>query len=120
MYEKVLLLQPAISDLRVLESDEKNDKLKIIIRNKIDEYLGRAEKLKEYLSKSEEPRSRSAMGANGSGTGGVGGKTKGSGGDEGDDAELKKLRAGLTSKVLTWLNAAHRSHHSPSLLVSIL
>lgn len=75
------------------DTDEKNDKLKIIIRNKIDEYLGRAEKLKEYLAKGEEPRSRGAVGANGA-TSGVGGKAKG--GDEGD-AEVAKLRAGLSS-----------------------
>jgi len=79
-------------------SDEKNDKLKIIIRNKVDEYLGRAEKLKEYLTRSEETRSRSALGSNGAATGGVGGKTKG-GPDDTDDAEIKKLRAGLSSAV---------------------
>lgn len=83
----------------IIALDEKNDKLKIIIRNKIDEYLGRAEKLKEYLAKAEESKSRSAMGANGASTSGVGGKTKGTETD-GDDAEIKKLRAGLTSQSL--------------------
>ena len=38
------------------------------------------------------------MGANGAATGGVGGKTKGSA-DDTDDAEIKKLRAGLSSAV---------------------
>lgn len=37
------------------------------------------------------------MGANGASTSGVGGKTKGTETD-GDDAEIKKLRAGLTSE----------------------
>jgi vacuolar protein-sorting-associated protein 4 len=77
-------------------SDEKNDKLKTIIRNKVDEYLGRAEKLKEYLARYEESRSRGVVGANGMATGGIGGKTKG-GADDADDSEIKKLRAGLSS-----------------------
>ncbi|KAF8320026.1 AAA-domain-containing protein [Clavulina sp. PMI_390] len=79
---------------------EKNEKLKTIIRNKTEEYLGRAEKLKEYLAKAEESKSRGALGANGAATSGVGGKTKGSG-EDGDDAELKKLRAGLSSAIIT-------------------
>lgn len=77
--------------------DEKNEKLKVIIRNKIDEYLGRAEKLKEYLAKSEESKSRSAVGANGGTNSGVGGKGGKATETDGDDAEIKKLRAGLTS-----------------------
>ncbi|KAF8531020.1 hypothetical protein JB92DRAFT_2854594 [Gautieria morchelliformis] len=38
---------------------EENDKLKAMIRGKVTEFLARAEKLKEHLSKSEEKRSRS-------------------------------------------------------------
>ena len=57
-------------------SDEKNAKLKVLIRGKIDEYLERAEKLKEHLSKSEEKRARRAVGANGMSTGGSGGSGK--------------------------------------------
>lgn len=57
-------------------TDEKNDKLKAMIRNKVTEYLDRAEKLKIHISKSEEKRSRSAIGANGKETGGVGGSGK--------------------------------------------
>ena len=54
-------------------TDEKNDKLKTLIRGKITEYLERAEKLKEHLNKSEEKKARRAVGANGSSTGGPGG-----------------------------------------------
>lgn len=47
-----------------------------MIRGKVGEYLSRAEKLKQHLSKSEEKRARSAVGANGreSGVGGGAGK----------------------------------------------
>lgn len=91
----MLFLLYALSDTHSFPApDEKNDKLKIIIRNKVTEYLGRAEKLKEYLARPEEARSRSAIGSNGTASG-VGGKTKG--GDDADDAEIKKLRAGLSS-----------------------
>lgn len=47
-----------------------------MIRGKVTEYLNRAEKLKEHLGKSEEKRSRSAIGANGKETGGGGGAGK--------------------------------------------
>ncbi|KAF8531021.1 AAA-domain-containing protein [Gautieria morchelliformis] len=82
---------------------EKNDKLKAMIRGKVTEYLNRAEKLKEHLSKSEEKRSRSAVGANGRETGGGGGtgKNKKEDDDDDQDPDVKKLRAGLTSAILT-------------------
>lgn len=80
---------------------EKNDRLKSLIRNKVDEYLERAEKLKEHIAKSDEKRARTAVGANGKETGGSGGSGK-KGGDEDDtDPDVKKLRAGLTSAILT-------------------
>ena len=44
-------------------SDEKNDKSKELIKSKINEYLGRAEILKEHLS--TERRGRSVIGVNG-------------------------------------------------------
>lgn len=79
-------------------TDEKNESLKSLIRKKVAEYLDRAEKLKESLSVNEEKRSRSAVGANGK-ISGSGGGSRGEGGkdDEGDDPDVKKLRAGLTS-----------------------
>ena len=86
-----------------------------MIRNKIDEYLDRAEKLKEHLDKKNEKKSRRAVGANGS-AGSVGGSAKkyalsfskrpsmtdvllhrkDSDDDDDMDPELKKLRAGLS------------------------
>ena len=45
--------------------DEKNDKSKDLIKLKINEYLGRAEVLKEHLA--TERRGRSAVGVNGGG-----------------------------------------------------
>ncbi|KAK0549297.1 Vacuolar protein sorting-associated protein 4 [Tilletia horrida] len=79
---------------------EKNDKLKELIRNKLVEYLDRAEKLKEHLAKSQESKGRRAVGANGSetGVGGAGGTGKDD--DDGVDPETKKLRAGLSSAIL--------------------
>lgn len=70
-------------------TDEKNDKLKQLIRSKFVEYLDRAEKLKEHLSKNSQG-SKSAIGA--------GGAEKS---DEGVDAETKKLRSGLAGAILT-------------------
>ena len=80
-------------------SDERNDKLKELIRKKFTEYLDRAEKLKEHLAKSNEDRGRAAVGANGAEKG-VGGSTGGKkdGEDDDVDPETKKLRAGLSSK----------------------
>lgn len=42
----------------------------------MDEYLERAEKLKEHIAKSDEKRARTAVGANGKETGGSGGAGK--------------------------------------------
>ena len=50
----------------ISHKDEKNDKSKQLIRLKTEEYLNRAEKLKEHLSSSEEKRGRAAVGMNGS------------------------------------------------------
>ena len=46
-------------------TDEKNDKSKDLIKSKINEYLGRAEILKEHLT--TERRGRNAVGINGGG-----------------------------------------------------
>ncbi|KAI0791702.1 AAA-domain-containing protein [Abortiporus biennis] len=80
---------------------EKNEKSKILIRNKIDEYLKRAEVLKDHIQQDEEKRSRKAVSANGSSTGGPGGGGKKKDGDTDDvDADTKKLRAGLASAII--------------------
>ncbi|KAI6107401.1 P-loop containing nucleoside triphosphate hydrolase protein [Pisolithus croceorrhizus] len=78
---------------------EKNEKSKVLIRGKIEEYLSRAETLKKHLQSQEEHRGRRAVGANGAVTG-IGGKGK-DGGDDDQDPELKKLRAGLSGAILT-------------------
>jgi vacuolar protein-sorting-associated protein 4 len=57
-------------------ADEKNEKSKLLIRTKINEYLARAETLKGHLSKIGEKRARSAIGANGATNGGPGGGGK--------------------------------------------
>jgi len=48
--------------------DEKNDKLKILIRNKTKEYLDRAEKLRAHIAKADEKRTRATVGASGGGS----------------------------------------------------
>jgi hypothetical protein len=80
-----------------ISTDEKNPKLKELIRTKVEEYLERAEKLKNHLQNNDEKRQRQAMSANGKGAGGGGGVGKG-GKEDDDDAETKKLRAGLSSE----------------------
>ncbi|KAL4068967.1 AAA-domain-containing protein [Scleroderma citrinum] len=77
---------------------EKNEKSKVLIRGKIEEYLSRAETLKKHIQAQEEQKSRS-ISANGT-VAGVRGKGKDGGGDE-DDPELKKLRAGLSNAILS-------------------
>lgn len=77
--------------------DEKNEKLKALIRNKFAEYLERAEKLKEHLSKSDEKKAKAKVGANGASGGSQGSGANPKDGEDGDDPEIKKLRAGLSS-----------------------
>ncbi|KAJ3508274.1 hypothetical protein NMY22_g16666 [Coprinellus aureogranulatus] len=79
---------------------EKNEKSKELIKSKVNEYLSRAETLKEHLAE-KETRGRSAIGANGTaGSAGPSGKKK-DGDDDEQDAETKKLRAGLSGAILT-------------------
>ena len=54
--------------------DEKNDKLKQLIRSKIEEYIGRAEALKTHIQQTEDKQAKNAIGANGMSNGGTGGK----------------------------------------------
>ncbi|KAF8344251.1 putative VPS4-vacuolar sorting protein, partial [Cantharellus anzutake] len=73
---------------------EKNANLKKLIHQKVKEYLGRAEKLKDHLDKSAEKKAKgAALGANGSATAKKG--------DDDDDSEIKKLRAGLSSSIIS-------------------
>lgn len=79
--------------------DEKNDKLKELIRKKFTEYLDRAEKLKTHIAKQDEKRPSSKVAANGSGSGTVAGGPDVKDGD--DDPETKKLRQGLSNAIVS-------------------
>ncbi|KIK66000.1 hypothetical protein GYMLUDRAFT_218784 [Collybiopsis luxurians FD-317 M1] len=77
---------------------EKNEKSKLLIRTKINEYLSRAETLKEHVNSQNEKRGKSAVGVNGGTTGiGPNGKQK----EDGDDPEMKKLRDSLAGAILS-------------------
>ncbi|ORZ30597.1 P-loop containing nucleoside triphosphate hydrolase protein [Catenaria anguillulae PL171] len=76
---------------------EKNERIKESIRKKFTEYLERAEKLKEFLSKPKP--AKKAMATLAVGGGGKGGD--GSDDDESGDADKKKLRGALNSAILT-------------------
>ena len=54
-------------------TDEKNPKMKDLIRKKMGEYLERAEKLKDHIQSTDEKRERQAVGANGKAGAGSGG-----------------------------------------------
>jgi vacuolar protein-sorting-associated protein 4 len=60
-----------ICDVVYMAQDEKNEKMKSLIRKKVDEYLTRAEKLKVHITKMEEP---ARVKANGTTNGSSGGK----------------------------------------------
>lgn len=55
---------------------EKNPRLKDLIRSKMDEYLDRAEKLKEHMASLDDKRAKQAVGANGKPSSGDGGGAK--------------------------------------------
>ncbi|KAK0213688.1 P-loop containing nucleoside triphosphate hydrolase protein [Armillaria fumosa] len=79
---------------------EKNDKAKAIIRVKVDEYLTRAELLEKHLASQGEGRTGTS--ATIVGSGGVGALGKRKNNDEDDqNIEVKKLRAGLSSAILS-------------------
>ncbi|KAJ8088827.1 Vacuolar protein sorting-associated protein 4 [Marasmius tenuissimus] len=80
---------------------EKNDKSKLLIRTKINEYLARAEMLKEHLAAQAEKRGKQAVGANGSSSGVGGGGKKKDGEEDDADPEVKKLRAGLAGAIVS-------------------
>ncbi|KAG1775036.1 P-loop containing nucleoside triphosphate hydrolase protein [Suillus placidus] len=77
---------------------EKNEKAKLLVRAKIEEYLARAETLKKHLQRDEK-KSRKAVSVDGS-VNGTGGKGSVDSPDDDKDPELKKLRAGLSNAIL--------------------
>ncbi|KAF6751372.1 katanin p60 ATPase domain-containing protein [Ephemerocybe angulata] len=77
---------------------EKNEKSKVLIKSKVDEYLSRAETLKEHLAQSEK-KGKNAIATGASGPGGKKKDTEEN--DDDQDPETKKLRAGLSGAILT-------------------
>ena len=97
-------------------ADEKNEKSKALIKSKVNEYLGRAEMLKNHLAESEKKGKRAVGVTGGSGAVGPNGKKcvlcRSPPGpacsqlirnddDDDQDPETKKLRAGLSGAILT-------------------
>lgn len=52
---------------------EKNPRLKDLIRSKMDEYLDRAEKLKQHMASLDDHRAKQSLGADGKPSAGDGG-----------------------------------------------
>ena len=94
-------------------ADEKNPKLKDLIRSKVEEYLERAEKLKDHLASLEAKAKADADGGRKAVSGGGGGAQAKKGQGDDDDAENKKLRDGLSSEFTVALPAPPRTHHLP-------
>lgn len=89
---------------------EKNDRIKQSLRDKISNYIDRAEIMKDWLAKySERERQKqenaqnnsSAPGSGGGGGGAAAAKKKGQGGDNGDSAEKERMQSQLGSSILT-------------------
>ncbi|KAI5475959.1 hypothetical protein MNV49_000566 [Pseudohyphozyma bogoriensis] len=78
---------------------EKNPKLRDLIRSKVEEYLDRAEKLKDHIQQAEEKKNKDANGGKAVSSSGGGAQAKK--GDEDSDADTKKLRDGLSSAILS-------------------
>jgi len=98
-YEKAYQLYYQALELFLLALKyEKNAKSKDMIRGKTQEYMDRAEKLKQHLAGEEGKRKKPGMvGANGTATGGAG---KGKEGEDGTDPESQKLRNALAGAIL--------------------
>ncbi|KIL62198.1 hypothetical protein M378DRAFT_187396 [Amanita muscaria Koide BX008] len=99
--EAYKLYQNSLDYFMLAMKYEKNEKSKQLIRSKTEEYLNRAEKLKDHLTSHEEKRGRAAVGLNGTGGGIGGGGRKKDGEDDEVDPEVKKLRSGLSSAILS-------------------
>jgi vacuolar protein-sorting-associated protein 4 len=59
----IICADPGGAELRRC-ADEKNDRLKGLIKSKVNEYLERAEKLKAHIA-AQDKKSKSAVGADG-------------------------------------------------------
>ncbi|KAG0754849.1 hypothetical protein G6F57_010724 [Rhizopus arrhizus] len=93
--EAYTLYQNALEYFMTAIRYEKNDRLKEPIRKRFVEYLGRAEMLKQFLNnqekKQKDPDSKKKNASS---------ETAG-GGEEEEDPDLKKMKASLTSAILT-------------------
>jgi vacuolar protein-sorting-associated protein 4 len=100
--EALRLYQNSLDFFMLAVKYEKNDRMKQLLRVKVAEYMDRAENLKQFLSSQKEDKGRAALGANGAekGVGGANG-ANGKKGEEDVDAETKRLRAGLSSAILS-------------------
>lgn len=79
---------------------EKNEQSKATIRAKINDYMARAEKLKQYLNDDNGKKKVAKVAVNGKESGGGKGKMSDSD-DEGLDPESRKLRGALAGAILT-------------------
>eukprot|EP01102_Stenamoeba_stenopodia_P007640 TRINITY_DN2152_c0_g1_i1.p1 TRINITY_DN2152_c0_g1~~TRINITY_DN2152_c0_g1_i1.p1 ORF type:complete len:451 (-),score=113.56 TRINITY_DN2152_c0_g1_i1:88-1440(-) len=85
---------------------EKNEKSKTIIRQKVVEYLQRAESIKEFLDKQNKKHAvavgptRGKSATKKAGNGGGGGKDGGKDSDDEEDPEKARLQAGLEGAIL--------------------
>lgn len=75
---------------------EKNETTKKAIRNKMTEYMDRAEKLKSHLAKEGSKKSRKKS----SSRGGTAAKAKGEDSDSDDDPEKKKMKGALEGAIV--------------------
>ncbi|KAL7009186.1 Vacuolar protein sorting-associated protein 4 [Cystobasidiomycetes sp. EMM_F5] len=81
---------------------EKNPKMKHLVKQKMEEYMTRAEKLKVHIQSTDEKREQQAVGSNGKANMSAGGSGKGkSNSANDDDADTKKLRGALASAILS-------------------
>ncbi|KAG6868157.1 hypothetical protein C0993_007046 [Termitomyces sp. T159_Od127] len=89
--EALKLYQNSLDYFMLALKYEKNERSKGLIREKIVEYLNRAETLKEHVSSSKNAKNAVGIGANG--------KRKNDE-DDGQDTETKKLRANLAGAIV--------------------
>lgn len=84
-------------------ADEKNDRLRDLVKSKTLSYLDRAEAIKQHIASTSSTDARQPVGANGKAapTAGTGSKGKGAANGGDDDSDNAKLRAGLASAILS-------------------
>ncbi|KAL1703504.1 P-loop containing nucleoside triphosphate hydrolase protein [Schizophyllum commune] len=103
--EAYKLYQNALDYFMLALKYEKNAKSKELIRNKIVEYIQRAETLKEHLANTKGAKSAVGVSGGGGSQGAVGGRKNSSPDNNGtngdDDPDAKKLRQNIAGAILT-------------------